>query len=125
VPIFRVERMTKRKERRINKSLLVDISKNGLDQMGVTVNVSRRGMRIVTTEAIRKRSRVQILLAADDEIYAVTGLVVWKKKKTEVKGEDAPVGLGIEIEKASPGYKKFISAARKKTLPAAKKSRHG
>ncbi len=117
--------MTKRKETRIKKSLLVDISKNGLDQMGVTVNVSRRGMRIVTTEAIRKRSRVQILLAADDEIYSVTGLVVWKKKKAEINGEDAPVGLGIEIEKASPGYKKFIAAARKKSLPAAKKSRHG
>lgn len=116
--------MKKRKETRIKKSLLVDISKNGLDQMGVTVNISRRGMRIITTEAIRKRSRVQILLAADDEIFSVTGLVVWKKKKTEVEGEDAPMGLGIEIEKASPEYKKFISAARKKSLPVAKKSRH-
>jgi hypothetical protein len=116
--------MIKRKETRIKKSLLVDISKNGLDQMGVTVNVSRRGMRIVTTETIRKHSRVQILLAADDEIYSVTGLVVWKKKKNEVIGEDAPVGLGIEIEKASPEYKKFISAARTKSRPAAKKSRH-
>ena len=108
--------MKKRKEARIKKSLLVDLSKKGMDQMGVTTNISGRGICIATTRAVRKRSRLQILLAAGDEIYSVTGLVVWKKSKGDPQGEDAPVGLGIEIEKASPEYRKFIAAALKKSL---------
>jgi hypothetical protein len=117
--------MKKRKEKRIKKSLLVDISRNGLDQMGVTVNISRRGMCIATTDLIRKRSRLRILLAAADDIYAVTGLVVWKEKKKDSQGEEAPVGLGIQIEKASRGYFKFLSAAGGKSSPAVKKKRGG
>jgi hypothetical protein len=113
----------KRREARIKKSLLVDLSRNGLEQMGVTVDVSGHGICIATTEAVRKGSKLQILLAAGDEIYTVTGLVVWKRKKSEIKGEDAPVGLGIEIKKADPEYRKFVAAARKKSLPAPKKRR--
>ena len=99
----------KRKEPRVRKSLLVDISRRGLDQMGVTVNISRRGMCVATTRVIRRRSRLQILLASGDDIYSVTGLVVWKKRKQEAQGEEAPVGLGIEIVQADPGYRKLIA----------------
>jgi hypothetical protein len=105
--------MRKRKEVRISKSLLVDISRRGLDQMGITVNISRRGMCIATTKLIRRRSRLRILLAADDNIYAVTGLVIWKSKRKDAQSDDAPVGLGIEIEKADPGYGRYVSSAKK------------
>jgi hypothetical protein len=101
--------MKKRRETRVKQSLLVDISRKGLDQMGVTVNISRRGMCIATTRVIRRRSRLNILLAAGDEIYSVSGLVVWKRKKDDTRKEEAPVGLGIEIEKADPGYRRMIS----------------
>ena len=117
--------MKKRKEARIKKSLLVDLSKKGMDQMGVTRIISCRGICIATTKAVRKRSRLQILLAAGDEIYSVTGLVVWKKSKGDPQGEEAPVGLGIEIEKASPEYRKFIAAALKKSLLVEKPLRNG
>ncbi len=114
---------TRKKGKRIKKSLLVDISRKGLDQMGVTMNISRWGMCIATTEAVRKRSRLEILLAADDEIYSITGLVVWKKKQSDAQGGQAPVGLGIEIEKASPKYRKFIASARKESLLTVKSKR--
>lgn len=117
--------MKKRREARIKKSLLVDISKNGLEQMGVTVNISRRGMCIATTEVIHRHSKLQIFLAAADDIYAVTGLVVWKKKKKDLLGEEAPVGLGIQIEKAPRGYYQYLSLAGKKPLPAVKRRRGG
>ena len=117
--------MKKRKEKRIKKSLLVDISRNGLEQMGVTVNISSRGMCIATTEMIRKRSRLQILLAAADDIYAVTGLVVWKEKKKAPQGEETPVGLGIQIEKAPRAYYKYLAASGVKSSPAVKKKRGG
>jgi hypothetical protein len=116
--------MNTRKGKRIKKSLLVDISRKGIDQMGVTVDISRKGMCIATTKPVRKRSRLEILLAADDEIYTITGLVVWKKKQGDAEEGQTPVGLGIEIEKAPPKYRKFVAAARKKSLPA-KKNRRG
>jgi len=102
--------MKKRKEKRINKSLLVDISQNGFDQMGVTINVSRRGMFIATTEIFPAKSEFQILIAAADDIYAVTGMVVWNMKRAAAQGEDVPAGLGIRITGADPGYVHYIKA---------------
>ncbi|MBN2346576.1 MAG: PilZ domain-containing protein [Candidatus Aminicenantes bacterium] len=113
--------MKKRSEARVKKSLLVDISKNGLEQMGVTVNISRRGMCIATTEVFRRRTRLQILIAAADEIYVVTGKVVWHVKKSGLHGENVPAGLGIRIERASPGYFKYIASARKGSLRESKR----
>jgi len=104
--------MKKRSEARFNKSLLVDISRRGFQQMGVTVNISRRGLFIATTEAFRKRSRLQIQIAAADQIYTLSGIVVWKMKRTAIPGQDAPVGLGIRIETANPAYRRFVAAVR-------------
>jgi hypothetical protein len=112
--------MTKRSEARIKKSLLVDISKNGLEQMGVTVNISRRGMCIATTEIFRRRSKLQILLAAADDIYAIKGKVIWYMKKRALMSDNVPVGMGIRIEHAVPGYYKYISAIKKKSPSALK-----
>ncbi len=103
----------KRREARVSKSLLVDISRRGLDQMGVTVNISSRGMCVATTRVIRRRSRLRILLAAGEDIFSVTGLVVWKKRVADARKEEAPVGLGIEIEEADPGYRKLIASLKK------------
>lgn len=108
--------MKRRSETRLRKSLLVDISRNGLEQMGVTVNISRRGMCIATTEIFRKRSKLRILLAAADDIYAVTGTVVWNMKREMLSGEDIPVGLGIRIKDAAPGYYEYIAAIKKSSL---------
>jgi len=99
---------------------LVDISKTGLEQMGVTVNISRRGMCIATTEILRRRSRLQILVAAVDDVYAITGIVVWNLRKRVLLGEDAPAEIGIHIEKAASGYYKFVAAVRRNSLPAPK-----
>lgn len=100
--------MKKRSESRILKSLLVDISRKGLQQMGVTVNISRRGMCIATTRVLRKRSRLRILVAAADDIYALTGTVVWSAKQVPVHGEDVQAGVGIHIQEAVPGYKNYV-----------------
>ena len=72
--------MSKRKELRISKSLLVDIDQNGIVQMGITVNVSRRGLCIATTEIFPAHSELCILIAAADDIYPLTGVVVWNMK---------------------------------------------
>lgn len=105
--------MTKRKEKRISKSLLVNISQNGFECMGVTVNISRRGMYIATTDIFPVRSEFQILIAAADDIYAATGMVVWNMKRVNTPGDDVPAGLGIKLKDATPGYYKFIKAMKK------------
>jgi hypothetical protein len=108
--------MKKRSEIRVLKSLLVDISRKGLQQMGVTVNISRKGMCIATTGVFRKRSKLRILVAAADDIYALTGTVVWHMKKAGLFNEDAPAGIGVRIENAAPEYYKYITAVRKDPL---------
>jgi hypothetical protein len=112
--------MKKRSEARLRKSLLVDISKNGLEQMGVTVNISRGGMCIATTEIFRRRSKLQILLAAADDIYTITGTVVWNMKREMLPGDNVPAGMGIRIKDATPGYYKFIAAIKKNPFPLLK-----
>lgn len=113
--------MIKRKEKRINKSLLVDIGQNGFEQMGVTVNVSPRGMCIATTEIFPVNSELRILIAAADDIYPVTGVVVWNMKRANAPGVDVPAGLGIRIRNAAPGYYKFVAAMKKNHQIAMKK----
>ena len=119
--ILRCTPMTKRKEKRMNKSLLVDISQNGYEQMGVTVNVSRRGMYIATTEIFPAHSELCILIAAADDIYSVTGVVVWNMKSESAAGDNVPAGLGIRIRDAAPGYYQFIAAMKKNLRLSEKK----
>ena len=104
--------MKKRTETRVTKSLLVDISRKGSQQMGVTVNISRRGMCIATTEIFRKRSKLQILVAAADDIYTLTGQVVWSIRRDAQPGVSTPVGLGIRISGSTPEYYKFIATLK-------------
>jgi hypothetical protein len=108
--------MTKRKEKRISKSLLTNISQNGFEQMGVTVNISRRGMCIATTEVFPKCSKLQILVAVGDDIYSVTGVVAWNMKNKFAAGDNVPAGLGIRIKEADPRYVHYIKAFRKMRL---------
>lgn len=103
--------MTKRKDERISKSLLVNISQNGFERMGVTVNISRRGMLIATTDMFPVQSEFEILLAAADDIFSMTGLVVWNTMRAGPPGENVPAGLGIRIKRSDRGYSRFIKAA--------------
>lgn len=113
--------MTKRKESRISKSLLVDVGQNGFAQIGVTVNISRQGMRIATTEIFPAQSVLCILIAAADDIYPVTGVVVWNMKSKSASGHSMTVELGIKIRDAAPEYCKFIAAMKKNRQVSMKK----
>jgi hypothetical protein len=112
--------MKKRSEPRINRGFLVEISRRGMEQMGVTVNLSRRGMCIATTRIQRRHSRLRVLIAAADEIYSISGLVVWHLRREAATRAEVPAELGILIEDAPPGYRRFVAAARRDSHPAAK-----
>jgi hypothetical protein len=112
--------MKKRREPRISKGFLVELSRRGIEQMGVTVNVSRRGMCIATTGVLRRNSRLRVLIAADDEIFSLSGMVVWHLKRETLPLADAPAEIGICIQDAPPGYRRFVAAARRNVIPAPK-----
>jgi hypothetical protein len=106
--------MRKRSGKRINKSLLVDISHDGFEQMGVTINISRRGMCIATTAAYPAQTDVTIWIAAADDIFKLKGQVVWNMEKENERSENVPVGLGIKIRNSGPEYMRFVSSMIRK-----------
>ena len=112
--------MKKRSEPRISRGFLVEISRRGMEQMGVTVNLSHRGMCVATTRVLRRHSRLRVLIAAADEIYTLSGQVVWHLRKEAATQGEVPAEIGILIEDAPPGYRRFIAAARRDCLPATK-----
>jgi hypothetical protein len=113
--IFIRPAMKQKREKRIKKKLLVHIGENGFEQMGVTANISSHGMCIATTEIFPAKSKLSIWIAAADDIFAVTGMVVWSMKKKMAPGENIPVGLGIKIKEATPGYVHYIKTISNNT----------
>ncbi len=108
--------MNKRREPRIRKGFLVELSRRGMEQLGVTVNVSRCGMCIATTGVLRRSSRLRVVIAAADELFSLSGRVVWNLKKTPLSPADVPAEIGIRIEEAPRAYYRFISSARRAAL---------
>lgn len=102
--------MKKRHEKRINKSLLVHISQNGFERLGVTINISRLGMHIATTEIFPLQSELLICIAAADEIFSIKGLVIWNMNEEILAFEGIPAGIGIKIKEADRGYAQYITA---------------
>jgi hypothetical protein len=100
--------MKKRNGKRINKSLLVDFDHNGTEQMGVTTNISRRGMCIATMDTFPPLSELNIWIAAADEIFKLQGRVVWNMKKESALEESVPAELGIRLNASGPEYARFI-----------------
>jgi Tfp pilus assembly protein PilZ len=98
----------KRNERRLEQKLLVDISNNGLESMGMTTNISRNGMFIVTTQVLAINSDVSILLGAADETFALKGQVIWSREWSEPSAGDVQAAVGIKIVEASEGYLKYV-----------------
>jgi len=108
--------MKKRREKRIEKSLLVQISEDGFEQLGVTANISQNGMCIATTEILPAQSECCVWIAAGDNVYALKGQVVWNMKKEAVDADAVQAGIGIKINEAEPGYFHYIGAMMKKRL---------
>jgi hypothetical protein len=108
--------MKKRSEKRIIKSLLVQMNQNGFEQMGVTANISRNGMCIATTEIFPTQSELTIAIATADNIYTVKGLVVWSLEKDAALAKDILAGIGIKIKETGSGYCNYIEGLGKKKL---------
>jgi hypothetical protein len=104
----------RRIEERLDRKLLVNISINGLESMGLTGNISKKGMFIATPEMFPINSEVSILLGIADETFSLKGLVMWSRKSPDTPSSDVQVATGIKIIEAPEDYFKFVEKAHSK-----------
>jgi hypothetical protein len=109
-----MEKAERRIEERLDRKLLVNISKDGYESMGLTANISKKGMFIATSEMFPINSEVSILLGIADETFSLKGLVMWSQKSSDTPSTDVQVATGIKIIEAPEDYFKFIDKAHSK-----------
>ena len=99
----------KRNEIRVEKQLLVNISKdNGFESMGLTSNLSKEGMSIGTAEELPPDCEVSILMGIADETITLKGKVLWSKEWSTDASSDIQAAAGIKIIDAPDQYLKFV-----------------
>ena len=97
----------KRSEIRVEKQLLVNISKDdGFEIMGLTSNLSKDGMFIA--EELPLHCEVSILIGVADETMTLKGQVIWCKEWSNGGSSDVQSAAGIKIIDAPNQYFKFL-----------------
>ena len=114
-----------RVEKRINKNLLVNISANNFEQVGLTGNVSAGGLLLVTSNSVPDQKDVSILIAAGDELFDITGDVKWMLICPEDKSDNIANKLGIKIKSAPEEYIDYIEKLIKEKSKQEKNKKQG
>ena len=110
-----------RVEKRIKKNLLVNISANNFEQVGLTENVSAGGLLLVTSNSVPDQKDVSILIAAGDELFDITGDVKWLLICPEDRSDNIANKLGIKIKSAPKEYIDYIEKLIKEKSKEEKK----
>ena len=101
----------KRSELRVEKQLLVNISKDdGFEIMGLTSNLSKDGMFIATAEELPLNCEVSILIGVADETITLKGQVIWSKEWSNGGSSDVQSAAGIKIIDAPNQYFTFLES---------------
>jgi hypothetical protein len=98
----------KRKDIRIKKNFLVNISSNGFEEVGLTANLSRGGLLLVTTHMIPSHSDIGILIAVGNDIFDVHGEIRWMVLSPKDPYSNTPNRVGVKIKEAPKEYFDFI-----------------
>jgi len=104
-----VVRMAKRQFPRYQKNLLVNISSNGFDGLGLVMNVSRRGVYVESPELFAPYTRLSLLLAAGNELIPLTGIVVWNNTDSDPNVSGISGGMGIQIKRPPRRYVEYLA----------------
>lgn len=107
----------KRKDQRISKKLVVSYGDNGFEKLGMTLNISSKGMCIMSQSTLPTNRTVMLNLAIFDEVYEIMGLVKWSKQGMSKDADDVQVGLGIKILDAPKGYLNCVKYLVKNMSP--------
>jgi len=101
----------KRNEIRLEKQLLVNISKDdGFESMGLTSNLSKEGMLIGTAEMLPLNCEVSILMGIANDTITLKGQVIWSKEWSNGASSDIQAAAGIKIIDAPEQYLKFVES---------------
>ncbi|MCP5047005.1 MAG: PilZ domain-containing protein [bacterium] len=99
--------MIKRKNLRVNKKLMVSISENGFDGLGLTQNISRDGMCVVSETQLIPHRRIGLSVAVPGEVLDLKGEIMWSKGSIDRENLN-PDQVGIRILDAPPEYDNYV-----------------
>jgi len=105
--------MVKRQFPRYRKNLLVNISHNGYDGLGLVMNVSRRGVYVESVEIFPPQTRLSLLLAAGNHLIPLTGTVAWRKETTRGQAPGVNGGMGIQFVRVPRQYARYLKEFRR------------
>ena len=101
--------MAKRQYPRYQKNLLVNISSNGFDGLGLVMNVSRKGCYIESPQLFAPHTRLSLLLAVGNELIPLTGTVVWNNTVPSQDASGINGGMGVRVTRPPREYVKYLA----------------
>jgi len=112
--------MNNRKEKRVDKKLMVNLADQGVDVLGLTSNLSKYGICCVSSEIeIPVHQEILLSIAVPGEIFNVKGEVVWCKRSGET-GSNVPDAIGIKITEAPSEYLNYIEYIKHQNIAPGK-----
>lgn len=108
--------MNKRKDKRVDKKLMVNLNDRGIDVLGLTRNLSKFGVCCVTSEIeLPLHHEIIISIAVPGEIFNLKGEVVWCKRSGE-NGTTIPDAIGIRVTEAPSEYLNYIEFIKHQSI---------
>ncbi len=108
--------MKERKEPRINKNLIVSLSDDGFEGLGMTGNVSKDGICVGVDKKIPVKAEIVFSLAVPGDILKIKGEVIWCRASPDNENNIADE-IGIRITDAPPEYQDFVEYYERKVVP--------
>lgn len=99
--------MTKRKDERLQKKLMVSIDDEGADTLGLTNNISKNGLRVNSNKKLKEHREILVSIAVPGEVFNLKGEVIWCKESA-TKNDNIPDSIGIRIIEAPAEYLNYI-----------------
>ena len=100
--------MPKRKNKRIQKNLLVNISYNGFDGLGLVLNLSRNGVYVESREVFPRNTNLSLIMAVGNDLIPLQGKVIWTRSPQQNDLSKGKGGMGIQIGGVSSKYERFL-----------------
>ena len=101
--------MSERKHKRIQKNLLVNISSNGFDGLGLVLNLSRNGVYVESLEVFPRNTDLSLIMAVGNDLIPLRGKVIWTRSPQQDGSPKGKCGMGIRIGGISGKYERFLS----------------
>ena len=98
---------TLERAKRYNKKLIVSISgdtNSEIKLLGLTSDISATGMCIATDKKLPLNEKITVLVAADGDIFSLTGESIWNKTYS-----DSLISTGISLVSSCLDYVHFIN----------------